>query len=293
MKLINGRIRTGSSVFTIALGLAFTVASCNQPTEAPSAEESNAKNQKAQTEITADEGSFNVTNRKIRRTTFMLWQVGYNYFINNRQEDNNVYLNNNYNELEISNEEITKISELFPNCPGIRTYFGASDPSNTIYNPCIMFVGVNEEGNDVLPNDTLAILFYDENLGESNIAYVDSTTAYSYKSQWNSFKTIRNRKNPAFFPIDAYTFNFSELKTLANDSSLYAVFGYTPVGSDPAYSNAYTPESNCGVTNQGGINALKIAFSRYTTASILKSDECDFLDFANPCPQYCGNGLFD
>ncbi len=289
MKSINGWAPLG----TLFLGLAFTVASCNQPTEAPASDKANSE---IKTTTTNEEES-GLHNKKVRRSTYMLWKAGYEFFTTHRKHpEGQGYLDSSYVELKLTNNHVTQLAELCPECPGMRVYFGAVLSENNTYKPQLLYVPVTTEGNDTnvdTGGTTIGRSAY--NLEEEVFIFdfINLGTAQEYINTWNTFNSTRNSHNPAYFPIKAYTFNMSELQSLAGTGDLYAVFGYTPVGSDPAYANAYAPESNCGEYDQGGMNAIKIAFSSLSADVSMGKIDCDFLDFANPCPQYCGNGLFD
>lgn len=171
---------------------------------------------------------------------------------------------------------------------GVRVYFGLLDANNGIAkgNLQLFLVGIDPQFNDqYLEGDTPILTVKN---GVEN--WVSKDDAHNSIVQW--YEYIDSSPHP-FINIYAYDFDWTTvMDLLKNDPN--NVLHITPAlhsVENPAKYGFCPPNTlvNCGANIiPRGLQVYDLVMEGFTSAQTPITLTCGIIDFANPCPQYCG-----
>lgn len=202
---------------------------------------------------------------------------------------------------DVDIKQLNKLLEKCESCGGLRIYFGGAD-KDLDFNVELLFQNIKDCDDVIGEDDEKPFLM----TSSSNGKFVSKSTATSYVNGWIDHFTDIEKDHHAFAKVYAYNFSRERIESVMNeqkdennetdDKVIRFHLGMHTL--TPAGTSDYEDEVNGAIipitgTSEGG----RTIYGQLVPNIIVQNpqvngEEKSNLDFANPCPKFCGTKRF-
>lgn len=224
-----------------------------------------------------------VSDNTVSPDVYKFWLQTFRDF-NSSTAESGPALDNLVDSLRVSADILSQLNEKCEDCENIRVYFAAEHTDENVYVQNLLLVNVADNCNDTAFGDNGML-----RLHPGGIEFISSDDAIALYENWGSYLEAAQQHLPSLFAARAYTFSWSVFNQAfgEEDGQMDIHYGmHSLMPSDTAeYGPTLIPQG--GSTDEGWMvfNLVVSTANAYTAST-------NALDFAAPCPKYCGNKKF-
>ncbi|GGH69536.1 hypothetical protein [Phaeocystidibacter marisrubri] len=217
----------------------------------------------------------------VSRDVYEFWLKTFRSF-NAEDVDGGPKLDAVIDSLTVTRESLLKLREECEDCPSVRVYFAAEKVGEDQYSQNLLLVNVNDYCNDTAFVDT-GIL----RVTPTEASLISSDEATELYQNWGTYLEAKQDVMPSLFGARAYTFSWSVFDEAFSEENGKMDIHYAMHSLMPADTLDY------------GYNLLKqgegdgwMVFNLVVSSNNTYSASSEAMDFAAPCPKYCGKKSF-
>lgn len=217
----------------------------------------------------------------VSHDVYKFWLQAFRSF-NSENMDGGPQLDQVVDSLTVTAESLEQLHLLCEECSSVRVYFAADKTGEDEYSQNLLLVNVDPFCNDTAFAEN-GILRVTPN--EQTLISADEATLL-YKN-WGAYLEAKQDVMPSLFGARAYTFSWSVFDEAFGEEGGKMDIHYAMHSLMPADSLDY----GSTLMEQGGDDGWMV-FNLVVSANNVYSATSDAMDFAAPCPQYCGKKNF-
>jgi hypothetical protein len=215
----------------------------------------------------------------------MFWRKSWEYFLSMNDTFQTDDPLNFISSFPMKAEELENLHNQCITCEGMRVYYGATQASDGHYDMELVFANV-DGCDDVLPSGKNPKVLSSKNGG----SHVTPKYGKDRIDAWRDYsEAVQNSTIPAFMHIKGYTFEWSSFDTVIGQQQDDTVSIYLGMHTVGAFDTVSYNMNNWPTTENG-----TYIYGQLAPNFILENSVgSEHIDFANPCPRYCGRAFFE